>query len=124
LINNIYGDSDNEGGLPYSTEVVPQLFQALVCWFPDSPLLVQMVVAQDMWWWLHRICDCGGRVLEETKLRLTQLSLVELGLGLSLAIYCILLEKTKGLPWKSVSPRLKIGLNFETTSRNIFTYKM
>jgi hypothetical protein len=80
---------DNGVGLPYSTEVVPQLFQALVCWFPDSPLLVRMVVAQDMWWWLRRIC--GGRVLEETKLRLTQPSLVELRLGLSLAIYIIII---------------------------------
>ena len=84
MIKNIFIESsDNGAGLPYSTEVVPQLFQALVCWFPDSPLLVWMVVAQDMWWWLRRIC--GGRVLEETKLRLTQPSLVELGLGLSLA---------------------------------------
>jgi hypothetical protein len=31
----------------------------------------------------------GGRVLEETKLMLTQPSLVDLGLGLSLAIFLI-----------------------------------
>jgi hypothetical protein len=83
LIDKKHFYSDNGADLPYSIEVVPRLFQALVCWFPDSQLLVRMVVAQDMWWWLHRIC--GGRVLEETKLRLTQPSLVDLGLGLSLA---------------------------------------
>jgi hypothetical protein len=32
-----------------------------------------MVAAQDMWWWWRRIC--GGRVLEESKIRLTQPSL-------------------------------------------------
>ena len=54
--------------------VVLQLFQCLFCWFLAFPLLVRIVVAQDMW------------VLEKTKLRLTLPSLVELWLGLSLTI--------------------------------------
>ena len=33
--------------------------------FADLQLLVRMVVAQDMWWWLRRICGggCAGYVV-------------------------------------------------------------
>ena len=53
-----------------SSEVYLQMLQSKSS---AISLLVRMVAAQDMWWWWRRIC--GGRVLEESKLRLTQPSL-------------------------------------------------
>jgi hypothetical protein len=55
--------------------------------FPSVSLLFREVAAQDMWWWWRRICGGGGAgyVVCKLKIRLTQPSLVELGLGLSLA---------------------------------------
>jgi hypothetical protein len=49
------------------------MLQSMLSQFFAISQLVQMVAAQDMWWWWRRIC--GGRVLEESKLRLTQPSL-------------------------------------------------
>jgi hypothetical protein len=49
------------------------MLQSKLSQFSVISLLVRMVAAQDMWWWWRRIC--GGWVLEESKLRLTQPSL-------------------------------------------------
>ena len=62
-------------GLPTETTVlVLQLLQGLCYCFPAISLLFRMGAGR-----------LAGRVLEKIKLRLTQPSLVELGLGLSLA---------------------------------------
>ena len=63
------------------------------CSFPAISLLARVVVAQDMWWWLRRICGGAGAgyVVGEIKNKANSAQL-ELELGLSLARMELLLE--------------------------------
>jgi hypothetical protein len=58
----------HEGRLPFYqrypivfsfTSVDLQMFVSKFCSFPAISLLARVVVVQDMWWWLRRICGGG-----------------------------------------------------------------
>jgi hypothetical protein len=87
-----------EGRLPFFqrypivfsfTSVDLQMLVSKFCSFPAISLLARVVVAQDMRWWLPRICGGGGAgyVVGEIKNKANSAQL-ELELGLSLAIQC------------------------------------
>jgi hypothetical protein len=66
------------------TTVDLQMLVSKFCSFPAISLLARVVVAQDMWWWLLRICGGAGYVVGEIKNKANSAQL-ELAPGLSLA---------------------------------------
>ena len=68
------------------TSVDQQMIVSKFWSFPAISLLARVAVAQDMWWWLRRICGGGsaGYVVGEIKNKANSAQL-ELELGLSLA---------------------------------------